>query len=272
VINKKGMTFNPRISKQIVVGQRLAYYKATADSNFWNEHWKDQISPETCKRAEEGKLGFFERPFTQYLLKSGRILEAGCGLGQYVLALRARGYDCEGVEWGEDTVLAIKALRPEAPIRVGDVTHLDVPNGFYKGYISLGVVEHQPEGPEKFLQEAHRVLSDDGVMLISVPHFHPLRKLKAKLGLYAKKVENLSFYQYAFSCREMRSILEKAGFTVIDTFTYDGYKGVKDEIAMIKKILQWRGIGWRLQNWLKSWDWAERNLGHMIMFVCRKAG
>ena len=147
-----------KTSKQIAVGQRLVYYKTKPDSNFWDEHWKDQISPETYKRADRGKLGFFERPFTQYLPKSGRILEAGCGLGQYVLALRSRGYDCEGVEWGEDTVQAIKALRPEAPIRIGDVTQLDVPDGYYTGYISLGVVEHQPEGPEKFLQEAKKYL------------------------------------------------------------------------------------------------------------------
>jgi SAM-dependent methyltransferase len=260
----------PKALVKITVGQRLAYYKATADSHFWDDHWKDHLSPEIYKKAEQGNLGIFERVFTQYLPKSGRILEAGCGLGQYVVALRSRGYDCDGVEWGGNTVQAIKALLPEAAIRAGDVTQLDVPDGFYKGYISLGVVEHQLEGPKKFLQEAHRILADDGVMLISVPHFHALRKLKSKLGLYAKNIENLSFYQYAFSIHEMESLLGKTGFVVIDTFPYDGYKGVKDEIAIIRRMLQWRGIGWRLQNWLKSWDWAERNLGHMILFVCRK--
>lgn len=157
------------------------------------------------------------------------------------------------------------------PIRVGDVTQVDVPDGHYHGYISLGVVEHRQEGPEPFLQEAYRVLSDDGVMLISVPYFHPLRRVKARLGLYRGRVDGLAFCQYAFTAEEMNTILQQMGFTIVDTFLYDGFKGVKDEIPLLRQMFKWRGIGWCLQRWLRSWEWAERNLGHMILFVCRKA-
>lgn len=205
-----------------------------------------------------------------HLPRPGRILEAGCGLGQYVLALQARGYECEGVEWGEETVKAVRSIRPDLPIRVGDVTQLDVPAGYYQGYISLGVVEHRQAGPEPFLREAYRVLADDGVMLISVPYFHPLRGLKAQLGLYRGGVDGLSFYQYAFTASEMKAILQQTGFITVKMFVYDGYKGVKDETPLLRRMFHWRGIGWRLQGWLRSWQWAERNLGHMILFVCRK--
>ena len=50
-----------------------------------------------------------------------------------------------------------------------------------------------------------------------------------------------------------------------------GFKGAKDEIPLLRRMFRWRGIGWRLRRWLRSWEWAERNLGHMILFVCRKA-
>lgn len=260
----------PKKSKRIVIGQRLAYYKATADSEFWDLHWQTHLSSKSYKRAEQGALGRFEKPFTRYLPPSGRILEAGCGIGQYVLALRSRGFDCEGVEWGRGTVKAVRSIRPDLPIRIGDVTQLNVPAGYYKGYISLGVVEHRYQGPEPFFEEAHRILANGGVMLISVPYFHPLRRLKARLGLYRGQVKGLSFYQYAFTEFEMKTILEEKGFNVVESFQYDGYKGVKDEIPLLEWIFQWRCIGWRFENWLRSWGWAERNLGHMIMIICRK--
>lgn len=254
-----------------VENRRLAYYLAAADAKYWDEHWQDRLSPSIYRWAEQGRLPWFEEVFTRYLPDKGHILEAGCGLGQYVMALRARGYDVEGVEWAPGTVESVRSLYPDLPIRVGDVTHLNVPDGYYSGYISLGVVEHRREGPEPFIQEAYRVLSDDGVMLISVPYFHPLRRIKARLGFYRSRVDGLSFYQYAFTMEEMRGILQEAEFTVVDTLVYDGFKGLKDEIPLLRRMVKWRGIGWRLQRRLRAWKWAERNLGHMILFVCQKA-
>lgn len=259
------------LAERRVEGQRLAYYLRTADPQFWDLHWEVYFSPKVYRGAEQGDLGWFEEPFTHYLPRSGRILEAGCGLGPLVLALRVRGYECEGVEWSQETVGKVRAIRPDLPIRVGDVTSLDVPDGYYHGYISVGVVEHRREGPEPFLQEAYRVLSDDGVMLISVPYFHPLRRLKARLGLYRGRVEGLEFFQYALTREEMNTILRQMGFTIVDILVYNGFKGVKDEIPLLRQMFKWRGIGRRLQRWLRHWEWAEHNLGHMILFVCRKA-
>jgi SAM-dependent methyltransferase len=259
------------LAERRVEKQRLAYYLDAADADFWDRHWQARHSPRAYAEAERGELGWFEEPFTRYLPKPGRILEAGCGPGQYVLALRARGYDVEGVEWGVETVQAVRALYPDLPIRVGDVTRLEVPDGCYSGYISLGVVEHRQAGPEPFLQEAYRVLEPGGVALIAVPYFHPLRRLKARLGLYRGRPAGLEFYQYAFAEAEFAACLQAAGFGIVGRTIYAGVKGVKDEIPALRRMLGWRGAGWRLERWLQSWEWVERNLGHMILFACRKA-
>jgi SAM-dependent methyltransferase len=173
---------------------RLAYYKTRTDAQFWDEHWKTNLTKEAFLRYQEGYLSFFEKPFEKYLPRTGRILEAGCGIGQYVMALRFRGYDCEGVDWSEQTVDTVTGLFPDLPVHKGDVTRLDVPEGHYQGYISLGVVEHRQAGPQPFLAEAARVLSTGGVLLISVPYFHSLRKLKARLRLYGGSTQGLDFY------------------------------------------------------------------------------
>jgi SAM-dependent methyltransferase len=249
---------------------RLAYYLAAADAGYWDGHWRQWLAPEAYRLARSGGLGRFESLFTAHLPKQGRILEAGCGLGQFVLALRVRGYDAEGVEWGADTVARVRQIVSDLPIRVGDVTRLDVPDGWYSAYISLGVVEHRREGPEPFLREAFRVLEPGGVALISVPSFHALRRFKARLGLYRANTDGLDFYQYAYANEEFSGLLEGAGFRVQQVVSYDGFKGVKDEIAAVRALAAVRGLGPRLRRAIERWPWAERRFGHMAMFVCRR--
>ena len=253
-----------------IEGQRLAYYKKTADAVYWDNHWHDQDAAKIYQWAEKGELFQFEEPFITYLPKRGRILEAGCGLGQMVMALRIRGYDCEGVEWAAQTVTKTHQLYPDLPIWIGDVTRLAKPTGHYKGYISLGVVEHRQAGPEPFLREAYRVLTDDGALLLSVPHLHSLRRYKASWGLYQGRTEDRSFYQYAFTPEEMGKILASEGFKVIDLFGLGGYKGFKDEVPGLRDIVRWRLVGGTLRVSLRHWKWFNQTFGHMMMFVCRK--
>jgi SAM-dependent methyltransferase len=236
---------------------------------FWDAHWKKYFSLNTYKKAALGNLWQFEGIFTTYLPKCGRILEAGCGLGKYVVALKARGYDIEGVEWTNDTVQAVRSAYPDLPIRHADITKMDVSDNYYDAYISLGVVEHEKAGPHPFLSEAYRILVPNGLALISVPYFHPLRQFKARVGIYSDKIDGLEFYQYAFTKREFSNLLTQFGFKIIDYKLYDYSKGIGEEIPLIRSIFKIRGLGWRFKLWIKSREFGK-NLGHMILFVCRK--
>jgi SAM-dependent methyltransferase len=203
-------------------------------------------------------------------VKGRPILEAGCGLAQFVIALRKLGYDARGVDYGAQTVSMVRERYPDLPIEVGDVTSLDKEDGYFSAYISLGVMEHDQNGPDIFLKEASRLLGSDGVALISVPYQNPLRRLKAKLGLYRDDPADLEFYQYAYSSHEFTRYLHQYGFVVVERFQYDGYKGIKDEIPMISRIFEWPQ-GWRIRKFLMHWVWAGRHMGHMMLFVARKA-
>ena len=249
---------------------RLVWYGDPADAAYWDHLWLAQSSEHTYASAEKGNLGYFEGVFTRYLPRSGRILEAGCGLARLVLALRVRGYDVEGVEWAQETVQLVKEAQPQIPVRVGDVTHLDVPDGWYAAYISLGVVEHLRGGPEPFLREAWRVLEPGGVALISVPYYSPLRRAKALLGFYGQPHAGLSFYQYAFAEREFDGFLRQAGFRVVDHYRYDRVRGFADELPLLPWVYRRRGIGWRLRRFVSRSQWLEQHFGHMTMAICRK--
>lgn len=129
---------------------RLAYYRQAATADHWDKVWQRQDTQQLFADAKQGELGYYEYIFPHYLPKAGKILEAGSGLGQFVIALRQRGYDAEGVDYAKETIKFLNEKFPGQPFRVGDVTHLDVPDGFYSGYISLGVMEHIKEGPTRF--------------------------------------------------------------------------------------------------------------------------
>lgn len=253
-----------------VQNNRLIYYMRRADKAFWKQHWKQHFSSVIYRRAECGKLGNFEKPFIKWLPRQGRILEGGCGLGQVVLALRARGYEVEGVEWAEEVVHTAKTLYPDLPIRVGDVLKLEVPDNYYTGYISLGVMEHCREGPEPYLKEAYRVLQPGGILLASVPHFHALRRLKARLGFYRENTEGLEFYQYAFLPDEFCAIVGACGFKILEIFYYDPFKGIKDEIEvpLLHWLLNQRFISRGFAKLLNILPYANR-LGHMFLVVAQ---
>src|SRR5678815_3620174 len=74
----------------------LAYYSLAAAEDFWTEHWGRQDPGELLAVAERS-------PLTELLVSRlpshGLVLEAGCGLGQYVTYFRRRGYAAVGADW-----------------------------------------------------------------------------------------------------------------------------------------------------------------------------
>lgn len=248
---------------------RLIYYREEATAEHWDKVWKKEDTQSLFAQAEQGQLGYYENIFPRHLHREGKVLEAGSGLGQFVIALRKRGFDAEGVDYATETIKFLNKQYPDIPFRVGDVTKLDVADGYYSGYISLGVMEHIESGPQSFLKEAHRIIRPGGIACISVPYLNFIRRFKARLGFYNDRNPSEPFYQYVYSKKEFKKILEASGFKVVATYQYGGYKGVKDELPLLTKIFTWPQ-GWRLRNWLMNSGWVNSHNGHMMMYVAER--
>ncbi len=169
------------------------------------------------------------------LPRTGRVLEAGCGLGQYVLLLRERGRLAVGADWSLEALRA--GARAGAPVSVMDLRTLGIATGAVTAYLSLGVVEHDPEGPDAILREAARVVPAGGRLLLSVPYWNGARRLATP---YLRRRARLThaaggqFYQYAFTRRELGQRLAAHGFVVRGFHPYDPARVLRKALRALR--------------------------------------
>jgi SAM-dependent methyltransferase len=260
---------------------RLAQFRLEInDQAYWEERWARHRIEEVLPAYGRGKLDEFEEIFTRYLPHDLPILEAGCGLGQFVVALAHRGYRIEGVDYAAQTICRLRMITPELNVRVGDVYQLDVPDGTYGGYISIGVFEHNPDDPLKGLQEARRVLHRHGVAIIAVPYLNPERQKclrQVPVAEDARLPNGLRFYQYYFSRDEFEGFVAKAGLETIEVFPYSVYSGLTRDFASGRWLHNHSFFYWRLNRQIIRWCqkapmWIRWKWAHMLMFICKRVG
>lgn len=199
------------------------------------------------------------------------MLEAGCGVGQVVLALRARGYDCHGIDYAKSTIELLNTEFPDVPFYYGDIRSIPYDNAFFDGYISLGVIEHFVNGQQEMINEAARVLKTGGYIFISVPALNRFRKFRIRLGSYQTK-SDMPFFESCISKEEMLFLLKNAGLDFIDVIMTNPVMTFVQETRLrplyrhIEDVRYVRGAVDRLLSMILPRSW----FGHMMMIVARK--
>ena len=115
----------------------------------------------------------------EYLPKDEPILEAGCGLGAWVIYLGDLGYDIAGIDNDAQVIGRLKEWRPSLNVSAGDIRGLPCETGSLGAVISLGVMEHFEEGCDEAMRETCRVLRPGGLFFFTVPLDNLFRKLVA---------------------------------------------------------------------------------------------
>lgn len=156
-------------------------------------------------------------------IDSPRVVESGCGTGSWVLYLHQQGIkDVVGVD---NYVPALKQLEARGGHAVeGDVRQLPFDDSSVDACLSLGVVEHFPEGPDALIREMWRILAPGGYMFVTVPYYNWIRRLishplrSTYIGL--KGIQR-RFNEYRFRTGEFTDICRTSGFEVLKCTTDD---------------------------------------------------
>lgn len=152
------------------------------------------------------------------LPKDAPVLEAGCGLGAWVIHLSGRGYDVTGVDNDPLVVERLQSSHPDLDVRLGDIVALPFADGTFGAVMSFGVVEHFPEGWGPVLAETRRVLERNGILVLTVPMNNTFRRLfahpvrTAYLHRFRAKGGQTHFAEYRYSPGEVERNLVDCGF------------------------------------------------------------
>ena len=241
------------------------YDLATADSpEFWQNHWGTQGLDLTLNKAEKGYLGGSTFILPDISLKDN-ILEAGCGKGQNVVALIARGYKIRGIDFAETIIDEIKRLRPDIDVITGNLKNLPFENKQFTVYLSFGVIEHfnNTADVDLILNEALRVTS--GRIFISVPYLSPALKKKYLKGKLKTNIQGNYFYQYYFSEDAIKGLLLSHRLSPYKTLFYATHIGLKRNNGLYKLLLKLYVTRYLLRKSFRFLDYMfGKKYAHMV--------
>jgi len=222
-------------------------------SEYWEQNWRKTSLEETVRFCEVDPL----RPFFERHVRPGDLmLEGGCGVGQYVTYYAERGVKTVGLDFERVALSALHESRPSLPLCAGDVAHLPFRDESFDCYYSGGIVEHFEAGAEAALREARRVLRPEGVLLITVPYFSPLRRFLTPFSANSEREateaqadflgerdgKHLTFFQYAYQVNEFKSQLAEAGFRVVSTRGFSILWGLYEFPLLRRLVDSWRSM------------------------------
>lgn len=100
----------------------------------------------------------------------GRVLDAGCGAGEYVEAFAAAGASAVGVEYDATKVRSYRERHPGSErVTQGELTAIAAPDESFDLVVLNEVLEHTPDEAAT-LAELHRVLKPGGRLVVFAPN------------------------------------------------------------------------------------------------------
>ena len=151
--------------------------------------------------------------------RTRRILEIGCGDGNFLETLRRAGWDVHGQEVSAATA-AIVERRHGIPVTAGALEA--VPSAPPFSVVAAYHVFEHIYHPAAWLRSVHRLIEPRGLLHVQVPNAASLTRRLSR-GEWASLVfpQHVYFYEPG----TLRALLERFGFTVLSTTTWDPWHG-----------------------------------------------
>lgn len=180
---------------------------------YWHTRQKLKGHPAIEHRPmndrSDGRVAYWLDLIQRYGPPAGQVVEVGCGHGVLLAELKARGYECIGVEPDELTAEWTKR-------NMG----LDVRSGFFPGvdlpqcdlFLAFDVIEHTP-CPYEFMRQAAQLLVPGGVAIIQTPIEY--RPCEPPFGEMHHQVFDDLEHLYVFTPKSIEDLAESARFSVL---------------------------------------------------------
>lgn len=136
-----------------------------------------------------------------------RLLDVGCGPGEFLYFARQRGWDATGFEFAP-SVAQLAHDKYGLDVKVGDLATLDYANDGFTLLSMWHVLEHLPN-PLAILTRAHELLVPGGLLVLEVPNVNCFWRRSYRYPFSA------ILHLFHFSPSTLAALVQKAGFEVL---------------------------------------------------------
>ena len=152
-------------------------------------------------------------------MRTRRILEIGCGDGNFLETLRRAGWDVHGQEVSASTAAMVER-RHGIPVTAAALEAIPSapPFSVVAAYHVLEHVYH----PAAWLRSVHGLIEPRGLLHVQVPNAGSLTR-RVSGGEWSSLV--FPQHVYFYEPNTLRALLERFGFTVLSTTTWDPWHG-----------------------------------------------
>lgn len=178
--------------------------------------------PGLDQRVQARRGGLYREFLARYHPAPGRnrLLDVGCGTGEFLVLAREQGWDVMGVEVAEAGVAAARAVG--LPVRIGTLLTAALPESSFDVVTFWNVLDCVTD-PVEQARAAKRVLAPGGLLFARVNNltFHSAlyrasHLLQPRPRLADLLLKQYIFNQISFNPRTLRRTLERAGFRRIE--------------------------------------------------------
>lgn len=225
---------------------------------YWTNNWKENTQAHDVSALADREEYQLMRPFIERLPRGSRILDGGCGLGEWTVFFGQQGLDAVGLDLSAETVRLLQTRFPERQFAHGDIRHTGFPDGSFNACFAWGTFEHFESGLGDCLNEVHRLLPPGGLLVMSVPFQNwrhtlrdrrPLARWDAGFDPRDGYRQPHRFYQWRFTRTELQRELELRGFRT----------------HLVAPIGKSAGVG----RWLQ-WDFPIARKGTRVFAIARR--
>jgi 2-polyprenyl-3-methyl-5-hydroxy-6-metoxy-1,4-benzoquinol methylase len=177
---------------------------------FFNSYFEDDGVVDYFK-VHEGNQSYYKENYTVFLPKDkgARILDIGCGAGQFLFFLKALGYEnIEGCDIGEKQIRLVTDMGIKGTVISNINEFLNRKTNYYD-FIFMGqVIEHLRK--EELILELRNIfnsMKEGGVFLFSTPNMCCIS------GLYQRYIDIT--HEIGFTERSVHQLMQIVGFKKI---------------------------------------------------------